>query len=89
MGKVGCIQVEGLSLWFNSNDHLPPHFHVNRTGEWEIRIYFLRCSESLLDFDIKWGDGPSGRVQRELLTTVLANRTALLEESEQKVCVQK
>lgn len=86
MGKVDCIQIEGLILWFNSNDHLPPHFHVSRTGEWEIRIYFLRCSDRRLDFDIKWGDGPSRRLQRELLSMVLENRTALFVEWEQKVC---
>ncbi|WP_370655518.1 hypothetical protein [Candidatus Binatus sp.] len=62
---------------------------MNKTGEWEIRIYFLRCSDGVLDFDIKWGDGPSRRVQRELLTMVLENRTALLLEWEQKVCTQK
>jgi hypothetical protein len=89
VGKVACIQVEGLTLWFNSNDHLPPHFHVNKTGEWEIRIYFLRCSEDLLDYDIKWGDGPSGRLKKDLLMMVLRNRTALFAEWEQKVCTQK
>jgi hypothetical protein len=89
LGKVGCIEIDGLSLWFNSNDHLPPHFHANKPGEWEIRIYFLRCSEGGLDFDVKWGDGPTGRLQRELLTMVLANRTALFAEWEQKVCTQR
>lgn len=89
MGRVTCIRIEGLSLWFNSNDHLPPHVHVNRSGEWEIRIYFLRCTERRLDFDIKWGPGPSAKLQRELLNAVLKNRVALLLEWEQKVCRQK
>lgn len=89
MGKVACIEVQGLSLWFNSNDHLPPHFHANKTGEWDIRIYFLSCSEDLLDFDIKWGKRPSGKIQRELLAMVLENRTALFMEWEQKVCTQR
>lgn len=89
MGKLGCIEIAGLSLWFNSSDHLPPHFHANKPGEWEIRIYFLRCSEAGLDFDVKWGNGPIGRHQRELLRMVLANRTTLLEEWEQKVCTQR
>jgi len=89
LGKVECIRVAGLSLWFNSNDHLPPHFHVNKIGEWEIRIYFLGCSDGFLDFDIKWGDGPTSKVQKELLMTVLAERTALFMEWERKVCMQK
>ena len=58
MGKVGCITLAGLSLWFNSNDHLPPHFHVNKTGEWEIRIYFLRCSDG------PWSSTLSGATAR-------------------------
>lgn len=89
VGKVECIQIAGLTLWFNSNDHLPPHFHVTKTEEWEIRIYFLRCSEGLLDFDIKWGNGPSGKLQRELLSMVLENRTTLFAEWEQKVCAEQ
>lgn len=89
MGKVDCIQVAGLSLWFNSNDHLPPHFHVNKTDDWEMRIYFLGCSDGFLDFDIKWGNGPSAKVQRELLTMVLVKRAALFLEWEQKVCKQR
>ena len=86
MGRVDCITVEGLRLWFNSNDHLPPHFHVTKTGEWEIRIYFLRCAQERLDFDLKWGKEPSRRVLEQLLGLVLEKRTALLEEWELKVC---
>ena len=89
MGKVTCIEIQGLSLWFNSNDHLPPHFHANKTGEWDIRIYFLGCSERFLDFDMKWGKRPSGKIQRELLAMVLKNRAALLVEWEEKVCTRK
>jgi hypothetical protein len=54
-----------------------------------MRIYFLGCSDGFLDFDIKWGNGPSGKVQRGLLTMVLAKRTALFLEWEQKVCKQR
>ena len=32
LGKVDCIAIEGLRFWFNSNDHLPPHFHVTKTA---------------------------------------------------------
>jgi len=86
MGKIDAIQIEGLRLWFNSSDHLPPHFHATKTGEWEIRIHFLRCYEGHLDFDIKWGSGPSGKTRSALLTLVIENRVALLSEWEHKVC---
>jgi Domain of unknown function (DUF4160) len=86
LGKVDCIAIEGLRFWFNSNDHLPPHFHVTKTGEWEIRVYFLRCVDSHLDFDRNWGDGPSRNLMKQLLALVLKRRPALLEEWELKVC---
>ena len=33
MGKVDCISLTGLVLWFNSNDHRPPHFHAEHQGQ--------------------------------------------------------
>lgn len=86
MGRVDCIVIEGLHFWFNSSDHLPPHFHVTKTSEWEIRIYFLRCVRGHLDFDRKWGKRPSRKFLEQILALVLEKRTALLEEWEIKVC---
>ena len=42
MPKVASFAVDGIDLWFNSNDHLPPHFHAERPWEWEVRVFFLR-----------------------------------------------
>lgn len=36
MPKVACFKIPGLSCWFWSNDHDPPHFHAKKEGEWEI-----------------------------------------------------
>ena len=58
MGRVDAFAIGGLDLWFNSHDHGPPHFHVRRPGEWEIRVYFLDCTEEVLVFDQKWGREP-------------------------------
>jgi hypothetical protein len=49
-------------------------------------VYFLRCAQGHLDFDIKWGKGASGKLLGELLRLVLEKRIALLEEWELKVC---
>jgi Domain of unknown function (DUF4160) len=89
VGKIDCIQIAGLRLWFNSSDHLPHHIHVTKTGEWEIRIYFLRCAEGRLDFDVKWGVGPPRKLRNELLAMILQNRVALLAEWERKVCTAR
>ena len=66
MGKVEVVVLEGLDLWFNSSDHLPPHVHARRRGEWEIRVYFLLCTDDELAFDCKWAKkDPSAKVSRQ------------------------
>jgi hypothetical protein len=40
MPKVACFEIVGLTCWFWSNDHDPPHFHVKRQGEWEYKVDF-------------------------------------------------
>jgi len=70
-----------------SSDHLPQHLHVKRRGEWEIRVFFLECTEGRLVFDTKWGRrGPSGAERKAILAAVLEHRVALLDEWERKVC---
>lgn len=54
MGIVECLSMEGYRMWYNSSDHIPPHFHCKKMSEWEIRVYFLDCSEvDGLAFDVK------------------------------------
>ena len=86
LGKVDAFTIGGLDLWFNSHDHGPPHFHARRPGDWEIRVYFLSCTENALDFDMKWGrEAPRTYIQA-LLHRVATQRAELLEEWERKVC---
>lgn len=56
MGRVDAFSIAGLDLWFNSSDHLPPHFHARRAGEWELRVFFLLCTETHLEVSLKWAD---------------------------------
>ncbi len=90
MGKVVSITVDGLDLWFNSSDHLPPHFHARRPGEWEIRVYFLECTEDHLQYDVKWppqfNEIPK-KYMKDLLIAITGNRDRLYEEYERKVCL--
>jgi hypothetical protein len=87
LGRVEAISIPGLDLWFNSADHLPPHFHARKPGRWEIRVYILECSESRLALTLKWpgSGGPRPRDQCRLLAATLAKREALLAEWERKV----
>ena len=87
MGRVDAVVLEGLDLWFNSSDHLPPHFHAKRRGEWEIRVYFLLCTDDELVFDVKWvKKDPSAKVLARIRRVVGGHRAELLREWEQKVC---
>ncbi len=89
MGRVTSFALAGLELWFNSDDHLPAHFHVEKPGEWEVRVYFLRDRADM--FETKWTTRP-GRPSRgdvrELAALVEGSRAALLAEWEQKVNIK-
>ncbi|MFM7189245.1 MAG: DUF4160 domain-containing protein [Microcystaceae cyanobacterium] len=91
MSKLRTFALEGLDLFFNSHDHLPPHFHVRKPGHWEIRVFFLVSDQHRLAFNIKWpaNKGPSSQEEREILKQVLKHRAALLQEWEQKVCIKE
>ncbi|RDV37718.1 DUF4160 domain-containing protein [Bradymonadaceae bacterium TMQ3] len=89
MGKVRAIQVAEVELLFYSNDHPPPHFHVRKAGEWEIRVYVLTSNRvDGLDYEWVWPRGSThinGRLIRALLREIEAHRAELLAEWEVKV----
>jgi hypothetical protein len=89
VGKVTSFSLAGLDLWFNSDDHLPPHFHAEKPGEWEVRVYFLRERADM--FEAKWtarAGKPSRGDLRALGTLAEANRAVVLVEWEHKVSVK-
>jgi hypothetical protein len=53
MAKLECLAIPGIELWFVSQDHLPPHFHAKRKGQWEVRVFFLEGSTSKM-FQVVW-----------------------------------
>lgn len=92
MGRVSSFKIDGLDLFFNSNDHLPPHFHARKPGEWEIRVFFLLCSKKKgLVFNPKWPPDPdiSSKEKSKILQRVLEHRVSLLTEWENKVSVRE
>jgi len=50
------IKNEGQIIYFwHSKDHCPPHFHAkHKQGEWEIRVFFIECTDHLLSYDYKF-----------------------------------
>ena len=92
MGKLQSFKIDGLDLFFNSNDHNPPHFHARKLGVWEIRIDIVFCSkENGLIFKPKYPPNPeiSSKDQKQILKLVLENKSKLLIEWEQKVCTKE
>ena len=83
MPKVACFKLPGLTCWFWSNDHDPPHFHVKREGEWEIKVHFTEGVARM--FERKWGDAPQAKVLREIAKIVQEKRAQLLAEWEANV----
>jgi Domain of unknown function (DUF4160) len=92
LAKVEAFSINGLKLLFYSNDHRPPHFHAKKDGCWEIRVRFLTCSQSHLDFEYKFPKNPqpgrclSSKEEQTLMALVLEHRSDLLREWESKVC---
>jgi len=86
MGRVLVFSIAGLDLWFNSADHKPPHFHAEKSGEWELRIYFLRDRSEMNEK--KWGKDPREAELKKLLGAAEEHRAELLKEWEQKVHVK-
>jgi Domain of unknown function (DUF4160) len=86
MAKLECFTIDGIALWFWSNDHTPPHFHAKRAGQWEICVNFLESSTGKM-FEVVWlkcKEVP--RADTKLLEKMVnAHRADLLKEWESKV----
>jgi hypothetical protein len=91
VSKVSAFTIPRLDCLFYSSDHYPPHFHVKKAGRWEIRVYFLSCTEQELTYKFKFpknpgkDKGPTGNERRDILEAVIKHRAALLKEWEEKV----
>ncbi|XZE19826.1 DUF4160 domain-containing protein [Pirellulaceae bacterium SH449] len=72
-----AFKIPGLKIWFYSNDHEPPHFHVKRRGEWEVKVHFLLAPEEMID--AVFGQPGSGFV-KQITRLTEEHRMELLEE---------
>jgi len=93
MPRLETFSIEGLTIKFNSLDHMEPHFHVIKPGgKWEIRVYFLSCTEDFLHIEYKKPpnppvnfDGISKGERKDLLEQVMKYQTQLFDEWRRKV----
>ena len=89
MGKVECCSLPGYLFTFPSRDHEPPHVHIRRFGEWEIRVDLRQTTTKHLSWTPKWPKtyrGPSRTIRMKIAKLIVENRTQLIEEWEIKVC---
>jgi len=82
MATVRAFQLSGLKIWFWSNDHEPPHFHVMRPGEWEVKVHFLLQPSQMIEFE--WCEKkPSNKVLKEITSLAEEHRVALFQQWEE------
>jgi len=87
--KVACFAVAGIELWFNSNDHLPPHFHAEKAREWQVRVFFLRNSKEMIEVGYSNRPRrPSKADVKEIVQQTEAHRTELYAQWEVAVNVK-
>lgn len=87
--RVSRVSVSGLELWFNSNDRLPPHFHAERAGDWEVKVHFMRDRSEMIEVVYTCRSGhPTKKELKALLERSERHRVSLLEEFEAKVNVK-
>ncbi len=89
--------ISGLEIFFHTLDHCPPHVHVLKSGEWEIRIDLDRTSKANgLIYNVKFpkrlpkGYSPlTSKERKELLEHVIKHKAALLKQWQEKVCIRE
>lgn len=81
MPTIKAFNIDGLKLWFWSDDHDPPHFHAKRSGEWEVKVQFLLDSSEMI-VEVWANKKPSRKTLREITSLAEAHRAKLLEQWE-------
>jgi hypothetical protein len=85
MGKVAAFRLAGVTCWFYSQDHWPPHFHAKRKGQWHVRVFFLEAKGKMLE-RVPGPRGIMSAADRDALCDMAElYREELLMEWEQKV----
>lgn len=84
MPIVQAIAIDGIDLFFYSNDHAPPHFHAEKPGDWEYRVCFLNPQETMLTElgPVYQHRAPKAKVLRALTSMAERARIQLLAEWE-------
>lgn len=80
MATVAAFQIDGLKIWFWSNDHEPPHFHVKRSGEWEVKVSFMLDQSEMIEVEAWSRTLPSKKMLKKLTSSAERHRVDLLKQ---------
>lgn len=97
MVRVVAFSLSGKELFFNTSDHSPPHFHVLKPGEWEIRVDIDQSSKvNGLVYTFKFRNRRKkmlccllAKEEKEILEHVIADRLKLLKQWQEQVCTRE
>lgn len=89
MPKVACFAVAGVRLWFNSNDHMPPHFHAEKVREWQVRVYLIDGARQMIEVMYSTRTNrPSKSDLKEIVDKTRAHRDELYQQWQAAVDVK-
>lgn len=77
MLEVRAFRMQGVALWFWSDDHEPPHFNAKQNGEWEVKVKFMRRRTKMLE--IVW-------TRRRMRGNLTGNSAVLLNNTSWPFC---
>ncbi len=79
MATVRAFEMKAVKVWFWSEDHEPPHFHAKKSGEWEVKVWFLLVPSQMIE--VVWSEKkPSSTTLKNLRTLAERHRAELLEQ---------
>lgn len=88
MGRLECLSFPGLEAWINSDDHDPPHFHLEKAGEWLVKVRFMRSPP---EFEVVYQAkkrGMTAKDRKRIAAAVEKSRAALYREWLEKALVK-
>lgn len=81
MPVARAFAIEGIKLWFWSDDHDPPHVHAKKSGDWEVKVHFLLNPDQMME--IEWTEKrPASRTLNTICLLAEQHRVELLEQWE-------
>ena len=84
MVNVRSFQIAGVRCWFWSNDHEPPHFHIEaEDGDWNAKVFFLLDDDQMIqDVYARKSSGIPTQMRKVLYNEIGLNRIDLLMQWE-------